>query len=299
MASVPYSKVSTPNPAFESQFQLSRAQTPAPRMNNTGDQPQGQNQQQQQQQPQFSDKLRIGKSLEAYEKIINELVESIGSFRPRKELIPRLIEADSELFDAIDELGKHQEAGKEIKKLQNESDELSQKLNLIIIGLADCRRQLQALPGRESIRDQDEETVSANELLKYATKITKFTHAPPGYDPQMPENGNFPWPTEDELRRGAMALLAMNSEEDQNLQAVDEKALNSIKNDNTQQQQQQPQQQPQPDNNNTSNNTAAGKRRSSSLVSYGERPVVDPSAAPKENNNAVLDLDLFDPDEED
>ncbi|KAA8915735.1 hypothetical protein TRICI_002117 [Trichomonascus ciferrii] len=292
MSSVPYSKVSTPNPAFESQFQLSRAQTPAPRMNNTVEA-----QNQQQQFPLVTDKLSIGRSLETYERIINELVESIGAFRPKKDLIPRLIEADGELFEAIDELAKHQEAGKKIKKLQSESDELSQKLNLIIIGLSDCRRQLQALPGRESIRDHDEETVSAKELLKYATKITKFTHAPPGYDPQMPEHANFPWPTEDELRRGTMALLAMNSEEDENLQAVDEKALNSIKNDN-------PSQQP-PDNSNNNNtttnanSTTTGKRRSSSLVSYGERPVVDPSAAPRENNNAVLDLDLFDPDEED
>lgn len=298
MNSAPYSKASTPNPTVTSdvnsqQFQPSRTQTPAPKMaaSNNTDLPQ---------------KLRIAHSLENYECIINELVESIGAFKPKQNLIPEIIQAEEDLTESVEELSKHQEAARTIKNLQQESDSLSQKLNELLIGLSDCRRSLQALPGAESVRNgDDQDTVSAKELLSYATKITKFTHAPPGYDPQMPEHANFPWPTEDELRRGMMAFLAMNSEEDENLQAVDEKTLNSIKNDNPVNKNNGKNDNATNDNNNNNNPTSTGKRRSSSMVSYGERPVIDPSAAPNKggaadsNNSAVLDLDLFDPDEDD
>lgn len=51
--------------------------------------------------------------------------------------------------------------------------------------------------------------VSARELLDYATRITKFTSAPPGFNGQGNGDFNYPWPSEDELRKGMMALSQM------------------------------------------------------------------------------------------
>lgn len=174
---------------------------------------------------------------------------------------------------------------------------------------------------------QERPKVSAKELLEYATKITKFTSAPPGFDGRSRDNPdfNYPWPSEDELRRGMLALSAMSGTAEV---AVGEKELEEQTKKEQQDEQEKQDQQDQQDqkdhqaaaasissggrdpasgsdaaaggdktaasgagaNNKSAKDEAAGGTRRSSLVDYGARPSVAAQ---------TLDLGLFDPDEDD
>ncbi|CAN6614674.1 mediator of RNA polymerase II transcription subunit 4 [Trichomonascus vanleenenianus] len=287
--SIPYSKVSTPVTGvtgYESQFQPSAMNTPkkppvtaaaaaAAALGGA---------------PVSGQKVDTLQRLTEFEELLNEFVESVSKFRPDTKVSAAFIAADDALSRSIEDLKKHQEYGREIDSLKEQNDRLDAQLNDLLIGLSDCRRELMALPSIEDGEaDQSETTpqsreyINADELLKYATKITKFTRAPPGYNPHLHEHASFPWPTEDELRRGVMAEISLNPDQ------VAPKTPPPAKV--------------------TENGSAANGHsfvRRGSLVSYGERPVIDPSQAPSSNEplqspklQPVLDLDLFDPDEDD
>lgn len=250
----------------------------------------------------------IGHSLSVFETALTNLLESVGNFSPSIELANSVIDADKSLDEAIDELVVQQQACDKIESLQQESDELNQQLNKILVELSNCRRSLSSLPvlfsgesdGTGSSKESNDTNFSltAGNLLEYANKITKFTRAPPGYNPEMPEYANFPWPNEDELRKGVLAMNTLrdhgsNSEEHNSKNSTQAtQATQNMANSTTNTVQQH--------NKTISQNSneilSKMSRRRSSAVSYGERPNVAPLAPP---GKAILDLDLFDPDEED
>uniref|UniRef100_A0A060T1U3 Mediator of RNA polymerase II transcription subunit 4 n=1 Tax=Blastobotrys adeninivorans TaxID=409370 RepID=A0A060T1U3_BLAAD len=292
-----FTSLPTPAPsgAFDSQFQPSRGQTPVPRSVATPSGPpsgqstlqpassrdSGANGVSPTQAQTRSKKLKIGSALDGLESTLSQIVQSVSTFAPDPELVTKLVDADKEVSDAVDELVEHQKLRASIKELERTSSELDSRLNQVLIELSSCRRELQALPSVSSKGETVQ--VNAGELLKYATKITKFTQAPPRYNPSAPEHANFPWPSDDELRRGALAMSAVDSgqqeQADKNESATDKRGEST--------------------NEKEKETTAmpTTKARRGSLVDYGERPVVEPTK--KEPEAAVVDLDLFDPDEDD
>jgi mediator of RNA polymerase II transcription subunit 4 len=240
----------------------------------------------------------IGNCLSVFETSLSNLLESVGKFSPSVELAQNLIDADHNLSEAIEELVIHQQACQRIQGLQRESDKLNQQLNRILVELADCRRSLSALPvlftevsADESSKD-DSTTIplSAGRLLEYANKITKFTRAPPGYNSEMPEHANFPWPNEDELRKGVLTMSGLRGDAlvSDGAGTTTEAPPSTTDTITTEH--------PPSIAQNSAEMLSKMSRRRSSAVSYGERPLVAPSAPP---GKAILDLDLFDPDEED
>lgn len=247
------------------------------------------------------EKLKIHGALDRIETAVSRVVDAVRRFEPSEDHARAMIDAERGLDGAIDELIQHQEAGRRIQELTTVSNRLDAEIKKVIMGLAESRHQLQGLPSYdEDDEDLDvEETlrgrkgVSADELLAYATKITKFTHAPPGYNPQTgTEHANLPWPTEDALRKGMLAIAAIDPNGDEASAAPTDAASVSAAQETSDSVQALPQTSP----------TESRTRRRSSIVSYGERPVINASApaAPQAGpSSAVLDLDLFDPDEDD
>jgi mediator of RNA polymerase II transcription subunit 4 len=240
--------------------------------------------------------LNVFSSVNEFESALSNLIDSISTFKPNEEHAERLIEADLRFSSSVEDLVQHQQIGKQIKQVKAVSDELDNQLNALLVGLSDCRRSLNSVPNlaqeeliKSGLGKNYRKQVPADELLKYATRITKFTHAPPGYDPNIPEHANLPWPTEDELRRGVLAMSAMMDSQiaDINTPSNETKKIQAKQTAGVSQ-----------------SPTIIVRRRRSSVVEYGERPVIDPSAAPTLANSAgpaksaVLDLDLFDPDED-
>lgn len=215
---------------------------------------------------------RVKKAFEGMEGALVSLVEGVGKFNVRDDMGLEIVGSERELSEAICEILEHQKMCEELRVLQKETENLDSDIHHILVGLSDARRKLLAIPTRKNPTNSNK--VGAQDLLDYSTKITKFTHAPPGYDSEQPDNVNLPWPSEDELRRGSMALLAAEGELES-----DGKSANA-------------------NNTGESGETAknfARQRRRSSLVTYGEKPVIE---VPSSNKGAILDLDLFEPDEE-
>ena len=135
------------------------------------------------------------------------------------------------------------------------------------------------------------------EILEYASKISKFTSPPPQWDPTRPQQpGRFiplhsdligsyvPWPSEDAMRRGKLAQLAAGG-----LVFEPEK------------QEQQPQQnkdtemeEPKPRRNPGRRATSVEARRRK-MSEGGEPKPVQPRDKERE---VELELDLFNPDED-
>jgi mediator of RNA polymerase II transcription subunit 4 len=235
------------------------------------------------------DKLKIHSALDRIEKEISRLVDSVRGFEPSEEHARAIIDAERDLDSAIAELIEHDAAGKRIQQLTNVSNKLDAEIKNVIMGLAECRHELQSLPSYDEESETDNgakfKSVNADDLLAYATKITKFTHAPPGYNPQSGmEHANLPWPTEDALRKGMLAIAAMDGDD---TAAV---ASDSAKEESSDKVEGLPESAPV---------ESHRQRRRSSIVSYGERPIINPSSEPAAAPQAILDLDLFDPDEDD
>lgn len=227
---------------------------------------------------------QIENALKRYELALSSLVDSLAKFTPDEKWAHELLASDRYLNESIVQLKEHYKAGLTIDQLRETSYVLDKKLGLMLLGLTDGRQQLKQIEAdvETGAGDQgNERPISAEKLINYATKITKFTHAPPGYNPGLPnEHANYPWPSEDELRRGVLALDAMNQTADKERYEgsgeVQEKMVSEA-----------PVQ--------VAHTTQ--RNRASSLVSYDDRPMVGPSSGAA--GPQVLELDLFDPDAED
>lgn len=262
-------------------------------------------------------KPTIRRSLLRFESVLANLVESVSKFRPSVEFAKELIEVDEELAVSIAELVEHQRTAQQLLRLRKVSISLDEQLNTLLVTLADCRRTLRGLPRPDekymkAFEQQELQNktgdkssmkaavfeaagplgprVSAQDLLHYATKITKFTSAPPGYNQQAPEHANFPWPTEDEMRRGMLALSAIAGTLD-----VEPESTTKLVQKSAEPEASRPSGQAN-GHGETSNGVGMGRRNS--LVDYGDqRP--DLLNANEGPSTAQLDLDLFDPDDDD
>lgn len=242
-------------------------------------------------------KPTVAGSLDKFERILAGLVESVAKFRPSPELAQKLIDVDFELSESLEELERQHKATQRLKKLRKTSEALDEQLNMLLVTLADCRRTLRALPKPDEkvMKEQStnaglikhEKGVFAKDLLSYATKITKFTSAPPGYQ-MAPEHANLPWPTDDEMRRGVLALSAIAGTSEE-LQQVAAKKDNSLL-DSSKDHSREPESEGKPELH--SQNVNGLEVRRNSITKFG-----DEESAPAPTTH--LDLDLFDPDDDD
>ncbi|ODQ64010.1 hypothetical protein NADFUDRAFT_5457, partial [Nadsonia fulvescens var. elongata DSM 6958] len=238
-------------------------------------------------------RVNIEGALENFEFVLSQLIESISKFDPNTKYALNLVEADKQLSQEIENLVEHQEAARQIEDLEIVSNELDEQIRNTLRQLGECRKSLVSLPCFSEVHEQDEvRKVDAKELLFYATKITKFTSAPPGYNTNMPEHANFPWPTEDELRKGTLAISAMTARDtnivksklkpEKNLNAKDSKTTNidinsTVTNDAL-----------------TTDITNDDNKDKQLMSDHTPATLPKPKAG---DQAAMLDLDLFDPDE--
>ncbi|KAK9323628.1 vitamin-D-receptor interacting mediator subunit 4-domain-containing protein [Lipomyces orientalis] len=192
-------------------------------------------------------KLSIFGTLDAFERTVADLINTVGRYAPGAGAAKALIDADFQLGRAVDEFLLYQNNKTLIAKLTAVSFELDAQLNALLKTLSDARVALLSIPGTNDLGSKD--TVDApktsyTELLAYATKIAKFSRAPPGFAPppawasppptEQPKTeaspdshaptvaeavaktlkdaykdsssipANLPWPAEDEMRRGML-----------------------------------------------------------------------------------------------
>lgn len=250
-------------------------------------------------------KPTVKESLVKFENVLAGLVESISKFRPSIEKAQDLIEVDQELTNAIEHLVDQYKSSLKVERLRSTSEALDEQLNDLLVTLADCRRALRSLPRPEKkyvqkhssdpteigvVSKPAQDGVMAKELLKYATKITKFTSAPPGFQ-SAPEMANLPWPTEDGLRKGVLALFAIN----ETTEVMPEVPVTQTTNKETEGF-------PlsgSPPSDSAKNTNVVGDSDPSNGFAERRNSATGFGASVETNGSAPLELDLFDPDEED
>ncbi|KAI9804700.1 MAG: hypothetical protein M1833_006775 [Piccolia ochrophora] len=171
---------------------------------------------------------------------MNALIDSISAYNPSTVAADSLLEADDELSKAVNQLSVHNENVAQLATLRETTAALDTQITSILTRLSDTRSELLASPGSAS--QFSHRPVPYDSLLSYATHISKFT-APPGSRTEaavqtngattspkegaekgegaaghIPEEETqwlnpaanvpfVPWPSEDTIRRGALAQI--------------------------------------------------------------------------------------------
>ncbi|RKF77792.1 Mediator of RNA polymerase II transcription subunit 4 [Golovinomyces cichoracearum] len=198
------------------------------------------------------------------EMALASLIDSIAKYNPNPIHAKDLVAADAELTQGLEQLNTHQLNYARIISLRTTSKALDDQIRVTLENLASVRKEIISKPFRNPIPNV--KSVSYNELLDYARRISKFTSPPSYRDPvinneadgttmatasangqenatdtmrneSMPEpvqeiptsqstimtnNNNWsdylnprsdqtwtPWPSEETIRRGALASIQM------------------------------------------------------------------------------------------
>ncbi|CCG85132.1 protein of unknown function [Taphrina deformans PYCC 5710] len=230
--------------------------------------------------------LALQSTLDGYETAIDRLFQVLASAAPSADnnhqplldaAIDEVIRQDDSLTPALDEVYQHQQNSKLIAELQETSAALDTRLNEIMSTMTRAHKDLMA-----SIKKTSQEVplqhdaVEYKMLIKYAERIARFTRTVKSVD-QSTTTQNLPWPTEDMMRRGVLATGSINmlkaGDRKTRKNEPDQRQIDDLLNDPTAQ-------------------VTYKDERDEDGDEQGRGP-----AAP--TDAAALDLDLFDPDEDD
>lgn len=238
------------------------------------------------------EELFIIKQLKDFELALTDLSSSISSFKDEdlNTHIDKLIEKNDLITKEVRCLDQHQKLGERIRSLEVENSELNKQLKHVLKELIDYRAQLMKLPrlpANPQATNKQLKAIDIEETLKYAMKLSKFTKAPAtaSNTPFQIHPNNYIWPAEDALRRGMLALASLKADEiiKEELGEDDvQGAVIETKDDEEKEDLEDEKSSPKPP-------------RRGSFGSYSSAPTATEQPA----SNGALDLDLFDPDEDD
>lgn len=237
--------------------------------------------------------LEIVETINRVESQLSTLGEKISSYDgdDLENVICSILEDNDSIFHQIEELSNHQMLGERINTLENEQKNLDDKSKNILRLLTSYRNELRRLPSAPTKKPQTPTTdqLDIEELLKYGMKLSKFTKAPPTVNgvPFATHPNNYIWPAEDALRRGNLALTSLHGD------TIIKKELGADFKSSS--------------SNQESNKPTSPKQLSKLPVEMEEPPKPERRSSrstrakkpePVEDSGG-LDLDLFDPDNED
>lgn len=154
--------------------------------------------------------LLVHQALPAFESTLLRFVQTLSKYEFRQDLAEMLMDTETQFCEAVDELVEHQQAAQTIAALECVSEGLDDKIREMIRKLAECRRELR----NYSPANENQSSLSSSDLLTYATRIANFTTAPP-YFQERPEHSKLPWPIEDEMRKGLLALMEVGKDKEE------------------------------------------------------------------------------------
>lgn len=239
------------------------------------------------------EKLFIVQKVSEFERLLTELASSISSFQEENitELIENLISTNDEIVKEIEVLHHHQDLGNRIDVLEQERTDLDNEAKNILKELISCRAELKKLPrlpaNKSNLKkDESMNSIDIQETLKYAMKLSKFTKAPAttANAPFQIHPNNYIWPAEDALRRGMLAVASLKADE-------------IIKKELGEEEVKQDEEQEKPKEEKVEKEEPIARR--GSFGSYSSAPKEElGQEGQQQQQAAALDLDLFDPNEE-
>lgn len=159
------------------------------------------------------DGLRVFSQVRQFEEELALLSRDVSSFRDDdgiQQTVLRLIELNDAIFAEILQLAVHQQLGDRIGALECDKRQLDAAARGALVKLIGYRAQLRRLPRAAA---HPLPLVDVKEILKYAMKLSKFTRVPPSAVDQQVHPNNYIWPAEDALRRGMLAVSSLREDE--------------------------------------------------------------------------------------
>ncbi|EPX71043.1 mediator complex subunit Pmc4 [Schizosaccharomyces octosporus yFS286] len=139
-------------------------------------------------------------------------------------------------------------------------------------------------------------TVDANTLLEYGRRLSKFSSAPPGYNPETGQDAkapvHYPWPSEDQMRKTSLFQYSTNLIAHPSANAS--QIFNEVEEASAQ-------------NHEDVTATGSPSKKAKNAVDYPMSPTFTNATGPTENQGAesmpsskdiFADFDLFDPEME-
>ncbi|RHZ43934.1 hypothetical protein Glove_801g12 [Diversispora epigaea] len=165
--------------------------------------------------------------LKEYQKLIDRFFSAISANAEGKSLdrspvdiMKDIVELDKKMQQGLDQIEEHQRIHHKILQVENE---INAENNVIVDFVNYLRKGKEQIDDfLESSRDTmraielaSQSNVTADEILKYANRISKYTAAPPGYDLTRPTELQVepPHPIEAIMRKGLLfrqEYLGMN-----------------------------------------------------------------------------------------
>lgn len=244
------------------------------------------------------EELPIVKDIRQFESTLAELATAVSSFKD-DQVVPavhKLIDINTKISTAVGELETHQQLSAEIATLKKENDELDNHQRETLRKLIAIRASLRLVPDRTaqnmSTTAQDLHGLDIPTLLDYSMKLAKFSRAPATVQSQMVHPNNYIWPAEDALRRGMLAMASLKPDELIRAEiGADE--VEDVKDDDTM------------DVDLEKSTKPASVEKDKDEIMDIEKPESPPKplaekfSKPKQPAVASLDLDLFDPEDDD
>ncbi|KAJ2724285.1 hypothetical protein GGI07_002058 [Coemansia sp. Benny D115] len=142
---------------------------------------------------------------------------SVDSSQMRLETTQKIVKLDKALQQLYTELLRHQRRQEAIRQTQMQSIESSRAKLHFINSMLDAKGQLEQViaDGEKklnSARTAQQANPPVSEIIEYAKKLSKFTMAPPNYDPN---NANMvppepPYPVLVAMQAGVLSRYKMN-----------------------------------------------------------------------------------------
>ncbi|ODV58656.1 Med4p ASCRUDRAFT_77670 [Ascoidea rubescens DSM 1968] len=168
--------------------------------------------------------LPIIKNLNLFESNLNLLIDSIQRYNPNQKALNDLLNSDLNVENSIKLLINHQNFGKLLNNLRQSNENLNNELLNILDELNQCRSILLDLPNSIETQFQtpsfdqttnsrsNNESLTVDELLKYAARLAKFTTIPATTEFNIGP-ANYIWPGEDSLRKGMLAAASNHQDQ--------------------------------------------------------------------------------------
>ncbi|CAG8589815.1 8806_t:CDS:2 [Gigaspora margarita] len=149
--------------------------------------------------------------LNEYQALIDRIFASIAANaegkptdRPPVEIMKDIVELDKKMQQGLDQIEEHQRVHKKILQVIKEIEAENNTFMEFVNELKNGKEQLEicldeANETIQAINFSSESSVTADEILKYANRISSYTSAPPNYI-----SGTFaepPYPDESRMRR--------------------------------------------------------------------------------------------------
>ncbi|KAL1927600.1 hypothetical protein VTP01DRAFT_3837 [Rhizomucor pusillus] len=148
-----------------------------------------------------------------YFQVLTSIAESANADDKEAEVLVRQIcDTDRKLQAALTRIEEHQARQKQILRVQDEIQKHQEALLRMVEQLNETREDLDqelavASKELEKIKYAEQSNVEFADILSYASKLSKYTSAPPNFDlmsRDMKIGFEKPYPDEERMRRGLL-----------------------------------------------------------------------------------------------